>query len=228
MICLNGKPSWRMKAISSIEYTELWFHRKTADCLKKLSSKHGIALEVGIGKGEYLYLYRKEINLILGDINIKEELRGKIGNKMRICQLNLEKLPFLTRSLNIIILQKIIAHINNTKKARDEVHRTLKDNGILILSTVIQGPLGIGLHKNERGKRVLEKSHINEFKSIESLIDLFSPKFKVELTKKKFITFPIKKYSSKRFVEKFVFVFDKLILPVPFYYYDVLVILRKR
>jgi len=211
-----------------IEYTELWFHRETADYLKKLSSKDSIALEVGIGKGEYLYLYPTEMNLILGDIKPKRRTSWQDRYKMHICQLDIEKLPFFTRSFNIIILQKIIAHINNTKKARDEVYRTLKDNGILILSTVIRGPLGIGLHKNEKGKRVLEKLHINEFKSIESLIDLFSPKFKVELIKKKFITFPIKKYFPKRLVKKFVFVFDKLILPVPFYYYDVLAIFSKR
>jgi len=218
------------KLTKPINYTELWFHRKTGQLLHRWCSSKSKVLEIGIGEGDYLYLYPFSIDLTLGDIKISPRLKERVGNWAKTRPLNVHQLPFSQETFEVVIMHSTIAHLENPAKAIKEIARVLKPKGKFILSTTIKGPLGLGLHKNKKGERVLEEGHINEFKTQEALIRLLekNKRLKVMDTEKRPVYFPFKKFLPQKLVKKLIFLFDRLRLPMYFYYYNHFLVLEKK
>lgn len=204
------------------EFTELWYHRETRDYLNKCS-KNYLILDVGIGKGHYMYLFPKWREYIFGDIKIDEELLRKKSRQcgdIHICQLDACILPFKKGSFDIIISHQTIEHLNDPNNFIDEIYRILKEGGMAVISTVIKGRFA--------RRKALANNHIKEFKSVTEFVDAFCRKgFHLALIEKRPINFPFKKFLPRWAVKNFVDLLDKVTLPIPLYYYNALLIVQK-
>jgi len=206
-----------------MEFTKLWYHKKTAEWLNKCS-KNDLILDVGIGKGHYLCVFPKGPKYVLGDIKIHEDLLRKMPYQygtMHICQLDAHLLLFKNESFDIVLSHQTIEHLNNPSKFIDEVYRVLRKGGKAIISTVIKGSLA--------HRKVLANNHISEFESVTEFVAAFCGRERFHLVsiEKRPINFPFKKFLPRRLVNNLVDVLDEIILPIPLYYYDTLLLVQK-
>jgi 2-polyprenyl-3-methyl-5-hydroxy-6-metoxy-1,4-benzoquinol methylase len=56
------------------------------------------------------------------------------GVRVKVCDAN-NRMPFKNRSFDVVTANQVLEHIKNTDRFLTEVHRVLKDNGYLVLST---------------------------------------------------------------------------------------------
>lgn len=66
------------------------------------------------------------------------EIARKKSSKAVFIQGDMEKLPFVEESFDIVIAAFAIVHLKNLKKCFDEVYRVLKDDGIFVLTNINQ------------------------------------------------------------------------------------------
>ncbi|MCM8827299.1 MAG: methyltransferase domain-containing protein [Candidatus Omnitrophica bacterium] len=89
-------------------------------------------LDIGTGSG----ILAQEISKIsrsVVSINICDERIVKDGYKFII--VSDERLPFKDFSFDVVISNHVIEHLPNQKLHLDEIHRVLKENGLLYLAT---------------------------------------------------------------------------------------------
>lgn len=98
-------------------------------------------LEVGCGNGYYLSLLnRLGLNISLTGIDNDKlalfDAKRFIGDeKVILIFADATRLPFKDSSFNKIICSEVIEHIRDDKKVLQEIHRVLKKEGIMVLST---------------------------------------------------------------------------------------------
>jgi ubiquinone/menaquinone biosynthesis C-methylase UbiE len=104
-------------------------------------------LDVGCGNGDLLIGIRKShYNKLLTGIDLSKGMlkSGIEENKKRKLNINFicgdaEKLPFDSSTFDLIISKHMLYHLPNPKKAINEMHRCLKQNGHLIITLNAKG-----------------------------------------------------------------------------------------
>lgn len=116
----------------------------------------GLVLEIGCGKGDLTTKLSKKYKKIVsfdissGGIN---KARQRI-EKNCICEFLISdatKLPFCNNIFDTVIFSEVLEHTLDQKKCISEIHRILKPNGVLILTTPNSG----GIHRNL--KKIISK-----------------------------------------------------------------------
>jgi len=127
-------------------------------------------------------------------------------------------------SVDIILSTQVIEHIDNEEKFIAEIYRVLKPSGVAYISTVLKKPYSFWFYKNKEGARVLDPTHVREYKTVAQLVEKFK-KYQFDITKTKTsqIYFPINEllirfiakwkktnpeyiFNSNKFLNKFSFI----------------------
>ena len=108
---------------------------------KNLFSKYikgGNILEVGCGLGEYVGLFNS--TLFGTDISFNALKKAKVFSpKVSFFQANGEKLPIKDESFDCILLPDVIEHVVDDTALFKEVHRVLKSNGKILITSQFNG-----------------------------------------------------------------------------------------
>ena len=97
----------------------------------ELIPKHGKLLEIG----SYPFIYTRRLVNKGYDVTGIDLNRTKEDLNIVVCDVE-KHLPFKDKSYDIILFMEVLEHLgNNPIKALKEIHRVLKDDGIMILTT---------------------------------------------------------------------------------------------
>ena len=102
-------------------------------------------LDIGCGNGLFSYELKKRgcnvvsVDLLRGvslsDIRDLEKIFKKSGYILKFVSGNATALPFKNNVFDAVNIADVMEHIKDHDKAMREIHRTLKDNGIMVAST---------------------------------------------------------------------------------------------
>jgi ubiquinone/menaquinone biosynthesis C-methylase UbiE len=108
--------------------------------LKKLEAinnkKKGKLLDVGCGRGEFVYVANKNGWDAVGT-ETSESFAG-YGNKILGVDIKvgmLDKINFPEKSFDVVTLNSVIQHSIDPKSLMEQIHRVLKQNGIIFIET---------------------------------------------------------------------------------------------
>jgi len=113
-------------------------NRPQYKAIKYLPDFPGKVIDVGAGLGEFGDMLRRhkiEPMLIDGNEDFMESTR-KRGFTSYVCDFENERFPFNDNTFNVAIMLDVIEHIWNRYLFFNEVKRILKNNGLLIVSTI--------------------------------------------------------------------------------------------
>lgn len=111
------------KRLSPVYYNKMKFAEDHIHGSKKL-------LDVGCGEGGYFFLY-KEMGISYDGIEPDESII-KPGEPVKVAVA--EKIPFPQASFDTIICMDVMEHVNDPKKAMEEIRRVMKPHGKLVIS----------------------------------------------------------------------------------------------
>lgn len=160
-------------------------------------------LDLGSGEGGTAKIFSKKNLVVSFDINVNRLQNQKSQGKfINLINGNALFLPFKEKSFDVIILQDVIEHVPNTERLIKNIYESLKQNGVIYLSTpnrfsffnIISDPHWgfplVSLMKRQQIKKYflkyLRKHEQNredaaELLSLEEIIRLFSDKFELKL-----------------------------------------------
>ena len=105
----------------------------TFSLIKKHACDKGTLLDVGCGKGEFLYLVKEKGWQVYG-IEPSENLAAYAATKYRLdIKLNIENAGFKDSFFDVVTLNMALEHIDNPKDIILEIKRVLKKNGLLFI-----------------------------------------------------------------------------------------------
>jgi len=112
-------------------------YEKVFGLLGSIGGDSGLKLlDLGCGSGVLAESvderFDNKFSITCSDFN-KREYMGTYD--FRQADLNAPKLPFKDSSFDVILLIEVIEHVDNPSRLLDEIHRILKKNGTLIMST---------------------------------------------------------------------------------------------
>lgn len=94
-------------------------------------------LDVGCGNGVITQFVNNKVKYIYGIDNSKQRLRDakRLGVITKLVDLDKQKIPFKSKFFDCITCLDVIEHVYDPQRLVNELHRVLKRNGRLILST---------------------------------------------------------------------------------------------
>ena len=130
---------------SSRNPTRRWLHCARRDFIigqirRWARASSGAALDVGCGSGVYLptlsKLYAEVVALDANESLVRNAvpLAQKYPN-VRLVAADISRSGFADGAFDLIVCSEVVEHIADPAKVISELHRLLKPNGILILST---------------------------------------------------------------------------------------------
>jgi len=124
------------KAYYSDLFVQKFWQRKKIDDVLKFIGSNCLILDIGSGSG-MISKFASEKNIVVpfdiskkcisNSLKLNPSLFGVVGDAMEI--------PFKDNSFDTIICVELIEHLQNPDKCMNEIHRVLKDNGNLIMTT---------------------------------------------------------------------------------------------
>lgn len=148
------------------------YHQKRSIMVKKIicsimKENHSF-LDVGCGTGEYIKMVQKTGNLLIGiDVSTSYLARTRLetSGSVNLIRADAMSLPFKDRSIDIITCSEVIEHLQEPKRAIDEIFRVATKKVILttpnnsIRRIIFKTLLGT----DELKKRSTKVGHINIF-----------------------------------------------------------------
>jgi SAM-dependent methyltransferase len=110
---------------------------RTNLCAKYLPNQGNI-LELGVWHGKNTRIYQKHSRADFYGIDLSlENMKQSISilKEAKACDLNTEKIPWDESTFDCVLCTEVIEHIFNTDFLVEEIHRVLKKDGTLILTT---------------------------------------------------------------------------------------------
>jgi phosphatidylethanolamine/phosphatidyl-N-methylethanolamine N-methyltransferase len=94
----------------------------------------GKLLEIGVGNGKHLPLYKKhEITGIDTSFSMLEIAKKQAGSSIELLQMNGESLLFQDQTFDYVILSHVIAVVDNPDTLLAETYRVLKPHGQIFI-----------------------------------------------------------------------------------------------
>lgn len=116
--------------------------RRARRIVEELELKDGDkVLEVGCGNGYYLNLLNRlsqKIELVGVDNDehaLKDAKQFINDKKVKLILADANKIPLKSLSFDKVVFSEVIEHIEDQQKVLSEIHRVLKPNGLMVLTT---------------------------------------------------------------------------------------------
>jgi 2-polyprenyl-3-methyl-5-hydroxy-6-metoxy-1,4-benzoquinol methylase len=216
------------------KYKQFYIVKAPNLLLKYLNSFNWkIFLDLGCGDGSLLYVLNKDnyfkdktvyaVDLSLNRINLIKNINESfvcfVGDACNIKEIK-------DNSIDFIVSEQVIEHVESDEKMVSEINRVLKKNGVIYLSTVFKKWYGWYFYRC-KGKWTLDPTHLREYTKDEQMLDLFKKnnfdilENKKTLVKRSFLDFVLKRLNVKRdiFIKyPFLNKIRNLNFPIPGYY----------
>jgi len=132
-------------------------------------------VDLGCGSGTLLYNLlksNKKIDLYGMDLSgvICKRTKQWLPETTIICG-DILNTSFKYNSFDVVFSTMVIEHIDD-KQFLKEVNRILRKDGFFVCTTVLKNKNAWYFIKNAKGERVLEKTHLREYKSINEFTNL--------------------------------------------------------
>jgi len=166
------------------------YSKKIWNRFTKIVSKDSKIADLGCGQGTLLYCLEKEgykklygvdfLNVIpKGFVEFTKFIKGDVIN-----------VPLERESLDALVSTMVIEHVEENKFV-DEVYRLLRKGGVALITSVLKDRFSWYFYRNSKGERVIEPTHLKEYRSVKEYEDLFSDKFEILEIKKPLLKYPI-------------------------------------
>jgi len=164
-------------------------------------------LDLGCGDGAILFALKqrgllKNKKVFAADIAPQRILKvQKIDRDFRCfvidaCQLDKVMRP---KSVDLVISSQVIEHVPDQEEFIRQVGRVLKPEGSFYLSTVFKKRYAWYFYKNDKGKWVLDPTHLREYRHDKELVPFLEKSgFKIIYHQKTLWQFPITDFFLKR------------------------------
>lgn len=98
-------------------------------------------LDLGCDRGDITILLTKKAKEVIGIDSNEDAIKAARNHKSTATFMVAkgERLPFPDKYFDVVLMSEVIEHVENEKETISEVHRILKKNGKLILSTPHKG-----------------------------------------------------------------------------------------
>ncbi|HUT83371.1 MAG TPA: class I SAM-dependent methyltransferase [Thermodesulfobacteriota bacterium] len=83
-------------------------------------------------------------------------------------------LPLKDNPFDMVICTMLIEHVSDDRRLVEEIHRILKPEGQVFISSVIKGKHAWYFRRNQFGKPVLDSTHVREYSSRDEFLSLFN------------------------------------------------------
>ena len=149
----------------------------------RLIKKAHILLDVGTGCGYGVHFLDETFS---GDLSVGIDASGRAlkyanrrykGERRCFIKCSATHLPFKNKSFDLITCLEVIEHIHFPSMVLKEIHRTLKNEGSLVISTPNKYTIGSMLRQKDKNQHPKNPFHIREYSV---------PKFRQLLRREKF------------------------------------------
>jgi SAM-dependent methyltransferase len=133
-----------------------------------------VVVDLGCGEGRTLRGVKMTANAgFVAGIELSF-LRASVANAEGIPTLVADglALPIRGGSVDLVICRHVIEHVSDDALLLREISRVLVNGGVLYLETPLKLPGAWYLYRNESGERVLDPTHVREYRSVHPVIDL--------------------------------------------------------
>jgi SAM-dependent methyltransferase len=155
---------WFQQEPSKAFFT-LWdiLQKKTMDLVPNSSRENDILLDVGCGDGRYLVSSIKDKgyygvgidpNYEVSLMKAKKKITIEVSPKAFLIKSVGESIPLQEATVAVALFNSALDHALEPKAVLKEIHRTLKENGVLIMWQ------GIHRHKNSKHKTSEQETHL--------------------------------------------------------------------
>lgn len=146
------------------------------DLFKKLTkNNHPLTLDIGCGDSRRSRILRPLISTLIG-LDISRNTLREAKKYIKVVLGDANKLPFSDNSFNAVMAFHLIEHLDDDQSFLNEIHRILKDNGLVLLTTPNRKRLTQILYKfitrTEEMNFPMNPEHKREYTKSE-LYDLF-------------------------------------------------------
>jgi SAM-dependent methyltransferase len=133
-----------------------------------------VVFDLGCGDGRTLRGMKKtaSASLIMGiDLSFLRASASKAQGFTTLVADGLA-LPIRSGSVALVVCRNVIEHVADDAFLLREIARILVNGGVAYLETAIRLPGAWYPYRNESGERVLDPTHVREYRSVEQLMDL--------------------------------------------------------
>jgi ubiquinone/menaquinone biosynthesis C-methylase UbiE len=92
-------------------------------------------LDIGAGAGDLINLVSHRLDVVPHACDYTDTLMQLPGQKVDTCDLNTDPLPYADDTFDLVTFTEVIEHIEHHQDALREIHRVLKEDGYLIVTT---------------------------------------------------------------------------------------------
>jgi ubiquinone/menaquinone biosynthesis C-methylase UbiE len=92
-------------------------------------------LDIGAGTGDLINLVSHRLDVIPHACDYTDELMQLPGQKVDTCNLNTDPLPYADNSFDLVTFTEVIEHVEHHQDVLREIHRVLRPDGYLIVTT---------------------------------------------------------------------------------------------
>jgi len=142
--------------------------RLELECLRRLSRKSPLSLEVGVGSGRFA----SALGISFGIDTSKELLKIAKGRDIKVVLGRAEELPFKDEVFDEVYIVVAICFFESPIHALKEAYRVLKPEGSLILGLILsESPWArFYLDKAKKGHPLYSKAKFYSFEELKSLL----------------------------------------------------------
>lgn len=209
--------------------------------LRHIPEKKSKILDIGSGGGTVLQNLDERGYNNLSACDLVNAIPENFLHKINFIEGDITNLKLPDSSYDAIISSMVIEHIKDDSSFVSEINRLLNNNGIALITSILKKKHGWYFYKNEFGDRVLDPTHIREYKNENSYKELFDTNFKIidfKTTQLKYtLVDPILKklhkvtkigfFKDLNMENPFISFIRKLRIPI-FGYYAIEILLKKK
>ncbi|HOR02094.1 MAG TPA: class I SAM-dependent methyltransferase [Candidatus Woesebacteria bacterium] len=135
-------------------------------------------IDLGCGQGITLRIFRKlNKNALLTGIDFSNvalehaRKRMKKDKKIKLINNDLNNIDLTKEKYDLVYCSQVLEHLSQSQKFLNNIYKSLKPNGSLILCTVYKKNWAWYFYKNKFNQPALSPDHINEYKKIDDLLN---------------------------------------------------------
>ncbi len=112
--------------------------RRCIDFIKSNAAPEKIFLDAGAGRGPYTHvaktLYKKIYCYEYDEKELEKAKENTSGENVEFGKVDLSAIPLADKSVDVIVCSEVLEHVIDNVRAVSELHRILKDDGVMLVS----------------------------------------------------------------------------------------------